>query len=335
MIRRALPASGVRCGVAALRWVGGALLGAAFLASGTAVAAWPDRPLRVVVPFAAGGGSDFIARFIAQKMAGSLHQQVVVENRPGAGGLLGVEVGVRAPADGYTLVLIASSYCANASLYPLKFDPLADITPVIQLSRGPLLVVVNPALPVRSVRELIELARSRPGQINFASSGQGSIIHLATELFASSAGIRINHIPYKGTGPALTDTIGGQTQVFFSSTASALPHVQGGKLRAIAVTTTTRLAAAPDVPTVTESGLPGYDVSLWHGLIGPRAMPRDVVDRINAAVGESLGLQETAEQLKADGVSPAGGTPEQFRAQIASEIGLWRRVVAQAGVKAE
>ncbi len=337
--------SGVRGCLAAIRRSGsarqgchvliGSMLGAVLLGSGSVLAAWPDRPLRVLVPFAAGGGSDFIARFIAQKLSQSLHQQVVVENRPGAGGLLGVEVGVHAPADGYTLVLIASSYCANASLYPLKFDPLADITPVIQLSRGPLLVVVNPALPVRTVRDLIELARARPGEINFASSGQGSIIHLATELFASSAGIRINHIPYKGTGPALTDTIGGQTQVFFSSTASALPHVQGGKLRAIAVTTTTRLAAAPEVPTVAESGLPGYDVSLWHGVIGPRAMPREVVDRINAAVNASLGLKETAEQLKADGVSPAGGTPEQFRAQITSEIGLWRRVVAQAGVKAE
>jgi tripartite-type tricarboxylate transporter receptor subunit TctC len=308
---------------------------AGFALVGSAQAAWPDRPVKIVVPFAAGGGSDFIARFIAQKLSGSLHQQVVVENRPGAGGLLGVEVGVHAPADGYTLTLIASSYCANASLYPLKFDPLADITPIIQLSKGPLLVVVNPALPVRNIRELIEQARSRSGQIAFASSGQGSIIHLATELFASSAGIRINHVPYKGTGPALTDTIGGQTQVFFSSTASALPHVQGGKLRAIAVTTTARLPALPEVPTVAESGLAGYDVTLWHGLIGPKGLSREVVDRVNAAAAQSLGLKEAAEQLKSDGVAPAGGTPEQFRAQIAGEIAMWRKVVTQAGVRAE
>ncbi len=300
-----------------------------------ALAAWPDRPLRVIVPFAPGGGSDFIARFIGRSLGDALHQSVIIENHPGAGGLLGVELGVRAPADGYTLTLIASSYCVNASLYPLKFDPVADITPVIQISQGPMLVVVNPAFSARSVRELIDMARARPGQINFATAGQGSIIHLATELFQSTAGIQMNHVPYKGTGPALTDTISGQTQVFFSSTAVAMPHVQAGSLRAIAVTGNARLAALPAVPTVAESGLPGYDVIFWHGLIGPRGMPAGAVSAINEAVNAALRLPQSAEQLKSDGVEPAGGTPGRFATKIASDIALWRDVTKKARAKVE
>jgi tripartite-type tricarboxylate transporter receptor subunit TctC len=296
---------------------------------------YPSKPVRIVVPFAPGGGSDFIARFMAQRLTESLGAQVIVENKPGAGGVLGIEVGVKSAPDGYTLTLIASSYTVNPSIYKLNFDPLSDITPVIQMSQGPLLVVVNPALPVKNIKDLIGLAKSKPGQVNFASSGQGSVIHLATELFDSMAGIKMNHIPYKGTGPALTDTISGQTNVFFSSTATAMPHVKSGRLKAIAVTTAKRIPALPEVPTVAESGLPGYDVTLWHGLIGPKGLPRPVVDRINADVTKSLKLKETAEQLQNDGVAPAGGTPEQFAAQIKKEIGIWRKVAADAGVKAE
>jgi tripartite-type tricarboxylate transporter receptor subunit TctC len=296
---------------------------------------YPAKPVRIIVPFAPGGGSDFIARFMAQRLTESLGSQVIVENKPGAGGVLGIEAGVKSPADGYTLTLIASSYTVNPSIYKLNFDPAADITPIIQLSQGPLLVVAHPGLPVKTVKELIALARSKPGAVSFASSGQGSVIHLATELFGSMAGVKMNHIPYKGTGPALTDTISGQTNIFFSSTATAMPHVKSGRLRAIAVTTAKRIPALPEVPTVAESGLPGYDVTLWHGLIGPKALPRAVVDRINGEVTKSLKLKETAEQLQSDGVAPAGGTPEQFAAQIRKEIGIWRKVAADAGVKAE
>jgi tripartite-type tricarboxylate transporter receptor subunit TctC len=296
---------------------------------------YPAKPVRIIVPFAPGGGSDFIARFMAQRLTESLGAQVIVENKPGAGGVLGIEAGVKAAADGYTLTLIASSYTVNPSVYRLNFDPVADITAVIQMSQGPLLVVANPALPVTTIRELIALARSKPGALNFASSGQGSVIHLATELFDSMAGVRMNHIPYKGTGPALTDTISGQTNIFFSSTATAMPHVKSGRLRAIAVTTARRIPALPEVPTVAESGLPGYDVTLWHGLIGPKGLPRAVVERINGEVTKSLKLKETADQLQSDGVAPAGGTPEQFAAQIGKEIGIWRKVAADAGVKAE
>src|SRR6185503_10899948 len=219
--------------------------------------------------------------------------------------------------------------------YKLKFDPVADITPIIQLSQGPLLVVVRPSLPVRNLKELIALAKSKPGQVNFASSGQGSVIHLATELFDTMAGIKMNHIPYKGTGPALTDTIGGQTDVFFSSTATAMPQVQAGKLRALAVTTAKRIPALPEVPTIAEAGVPGYDVVLWHGLIGPKGMPRAVVDRVNGEVTKSLKLKETAEQLQNDGVAPAGGSLVKDAATTKKEIGVWKKVAADAGVKAE
>jgi len=296
---------------------------------------YPVKPVRIVVPFAPGGGSDFIARFMAQRLTEGFGQQVIVENKPGAGGVLGIEAGIKSPADGYTLTLIASSYTVNPSVYKLKFDPVNDITPIVQMSQGPLVAVVRPSLPVKSTKELIALAKSKPGQINFASSGQGSVIHLATELFDSMAGIKMNHIPYKGTGPALTDTLGGQTDVFFSSTATAMPHIQAGKLRALAVTTAKRIPALPNVPTVAESGVPGYEVILWHGLIGPKGLPRAVVDRVNGEVMKALKLPATAEQLQNDGVAPAGGTPEQFLAQISKEIELWRKVAAAAGVKAE
>ena len=296
---------------------------------------YPTKPVRIIVPFAPGGGSDFIARFMAQRLTETLGSQVIVENKPGAGGVLGIEAGVKSAPDGYNLTLIASSYTVNPSIYKLNFDPYADITPIIQISQGPLLVVVNPALPVKNIKELIALAKAKPGEVTFASSGQGSVIHLATELFDSMAKVKMNHIPYKGTGPALTDTLAGQTNVFFSSTANAMPHVKGGKLRAVAVTTAKRIPALPDVPTVAESGVPGYDVVLWHGLIGPKGLPRAIVDRVNGEVTKSLKLQQTAEQLQNDGVAPAGGTPEQFAAQIKKEIGVWRKVAADAGVKAE
>ena len=316
-----------------MRWLFGSLLFAFSLACGAQQ--YPAKVVRIVVPFAPGGGSDFIARFIAARLSPGLGQQVIVENKPGAGGMLGIAQGQQAPADGYTLTLIASSYTVNPSIYKFTFDPVADITPIIQLSQGPLLIVVNPKVPAKSTRDLIALAKAKPGQVNFASSGQGSVIHMATELFQSMAGVKMNHIPYKGTGPALTDTIGGQVDVFFSSTATAVPQVQAGKLRALAVTTTKRIPALPDVPTVNESGVKGYDVVLWHGLIGPKGLPKPIVDRINAEATKALQLKETAAQLQNDGVAPAGGSPEQFRAVIQKEIGVWRKVAADAGVKAE
>ena len=312
-------------------------LSLALMASAPAMAQqkYPAKPVHIIVPFAPGGGSDFIARFAAQRLTEALGSQVIVENRPGAGGLLGIEQGVRADPDGYTLTLIASSYTVNAALYPLKYDPLADITPLVQISQGPMIIVANPKFPAKTTKELIALAKQKPGSINFASAGQGSITHMVVELFQSMAGIKMNHVPYKGTSPALTDTISGQTDILFSSTATALPHVKSGRLRAIAVTTAKRLPAEPEVPAVAESGVAGFDVALWHGLIGPKNLPRPVVERINAEVNKMLKSKETAAQLETDGVAPAGGSDKQFREQIAKEIALWKDVVAKTGVKVQ
>ncbi len=296
---------------------------------------YPAKPLRLIVPFAPGGGSDVIGRFMAQRLGTALGQPVIVENRAGAGGVIGVEVGVKSAPDGYTLTLIPSSYTVYPSLYKLKFDPIADIAPIIQFSDGPLLVVVRPSLPVTTIRELIALAKSHPGKLNFASPGHGTTLQLATELFASMAGVKLNHVPYKGTGPALTDTIAGQTDLYFAGIAAALPHVKSGRLRAVAVTTAQRVPAAPDVPTIAESGVPEYEVVVWYGLAGPKGIPHAIVDRINGEAAKVLKSPEVGEQLQSDGLSPAGGTPEQFLARIKKEIEVWRKVVNDAGVKVE
>ena len=296
---------------------------------------YPSRPVKIVVAFPPGGGNDFIARFVAARLSASMGQQFIVENRPGAGGTIGVEAGLKAAPDGYTLTLISNSYTVNPSLYPLKFDPVEDMAPIIQISQGPYIVVVHPSVPARSLPEFLELVRAKPDAINFASSGQGSVAHLATELFASMAGFKLNHVPYKGTGPALSDTIGGQTNALLGSVSTTLPHVRSGRLRALAVTTPNRLVAEPQIPTVAESGVPGYQTILWHGLIGPKGLPAPIVERLNAEITRMLKLKEASEQLQSDGVSPAGGSPAEFREAIRREIAVWRKVVQDAGVKTE
>jgi tripartite-type tricarboxylate transporter receptor subunit TctC len=296
---------------------------------------YPSRPVKIVVAFPPGGGNDFIARFIAARLSANLGQQFVVENRPGAGGSVGVEAGLKAPPDGYTLTLISNSYTVNPSLYKLRYDPVADMTPIIQVSQGPYVVVVHPSVPVRTFAELLALAKREPDRLNFASSGTGSVNHLATELLAGMAGFKLNHVPYKGTGPALSDTIGGQTNALLGSVSTTLQHVRAGRLRALAVTTARRIPAEPDLPTVAEAGVPGYETTLWHGLIGPKGLPAPVVERIHAEVTRVLSLREATEQLQTDGVSPAGGSPEQFRDTIRAEIAVWRKVVADSGVKVD
>lgn len=309
-------------------------VGALAAAVGTAAAQqYPVKSVRIIAPFAPGGGTDFIARLMAQKLTESLGQQVIVDNRPGAGGTLGAELGVRAAPDGYTLTMLAASYPVNPSLYKLNFDPANDITPIIQIAKGPFLVVVHPSMPVKNIKDLIAIAKRKPGEINYATSGQGSIVHMATELFASMAGIRMNHIPYKGTGPALTDTMAGQTTLLFGSIAATMPQVKTERLRPIAVTTAKRIPALPDVPSIAESGVPGYDVSNWHGLIGPKNLPRPIVDRVNGDVNKIIRQKDMEERLQADGVAPSGGTPEQYGEIIRREIDLWKTVAAQAKVK--
>ena len=296
---------------------------------------WPSKPVKIVVPFAPGVGSDFIARYLAKKLSDELKQPFIVENKPGAGGNIGTEQGIKSPPDGYTLTLIASSYTVNPSVYKLNFDPVNDITPIVQLSQGPLIVVANPKVPAKTLKEFVAYAKAKPDAVNYASSGSGIIIHAASELFNQRAGTKMTHVPYKGSGPALTDTIAGSTQVFFSSATTAVPHIQGGRLNALAVTTANRIPALPNVPTVAEQGVANYDVTLWHGLIGPKGMPADVVNRISAAVNKSLKLKETEEQLQNDGVAPAGGSPKQFGDTIRREIDMWRKVVEEANIRAE
>jgi tripartite-type tricarboxylate transporter receptor subunit TctC len=276
-----------------------------------------------------------MARFVAQRLTASSGSPFVVDNKPGAGGLIGIEAGVKSAPDGYTLVMVSSSYSVNPALYKLNFDPVADITPVIQLSQGPQLLVVNPALRVSSVQELVALAKQRPGAISFASSGQGSITHVAMELLCSLSAIKMMHVPYKGTGPALSDTVAGHADVFLSAPSALLPYVKSGRLRALAVTTRMRTPALPDVPTVEETGFPGFEMILWHGLIGPKGIPQKIVDRLHADVSRLLVSKDAVEHLRNDASAPAGGTPEQFLDQIRKEIALWRKVVEESGIKAQ
>lgn len=294
---------------------------------------YPARPVRVIVAAAPGGGTDFVARLIAPGLSEALGQQVVVENRPGAGSMLGFEYGVRSAPDGYTLTMITPSYAINPSLYPIKFDPLNDFTPVIPIARGPFILVVHPSLPARTTRELVALAKAKPGEITFGSSGQGAIVHLTTELFLHMAGLKMTHVPYKGGGPALVDLLAGQIQLVFATPQAGLQHVKAGRLRVLGVTTPQRIAAEPTIPTIAESGVPGYEVTNWHGLIGPKGLPGPVVERINSEIGRVIKLPEMGERLRAVGVSPVGGTPEQLLEQIRREIEQWRKVVVAANIK--
>ena len=305
------------------------------LSTGALAQAYPTKPVRIIAPFAPGGGTDFIARIAAQKLSEAMGQQFIVDNRPGAGGSLGAEIGVKSPPDGYTYTLIAGSYAVNPAIYKVPFDSVNDITPVIQLSAGPLLIAAHPALPAKTAKDLIAIGKAKPGNLLYASSGQGSIVHLATELFADMAGIKMTHVPYKGTGPAIIDTISGQTQLIWGSIAPVTPHIRSGKLKPIAVTTMKRVDAFKDVPTVNESGLKGYEVVLWHGLVGPKNLPKPILDRVNGELNKILKNKEMQDKLAGDGVSAAGGTPEQFGALIKKDIDMWRRVVQKAGVKAE
>ncbi|TMH44270.1 MAG: tripartite tricarboxylate transporter substrate binding protein [Betaproteobacteria bacterium] len=312
----------------------GAALVLAALAAGTSLSQnYPTKPVRIIAPFAPGGGTDFIARLLAQKLTERLGQQVIVENKPGAGGNLGAEFAVKSPPDGYTLLLIAGSYTVNPSLYKLSFDPVTDISPIVQLSQGPFVVAVHPSVQAKTLPELIDYARKEPDKFSYASAGSGSITHLASELFLEMAKIRMVHVPYKGTGPALNDTIAGNTQVIFGSVATTLQFIKSGRLRGLAVTTAQRIAAAPELPTVAEAGVPGYQVVLWHGLVAPKGIPAPIVQRLNQAANDALKGKDVADVLASDGVTPAGGSPDQFREVIRNDIARWSDVVKKANIK--
>ena len=299
--------------------------------------AYPSRPVRFVVAFPPGGGTDIIARSIAQKLAERIAQQVVVDNRPGAGGNIGTDIVAKSAPDGYTLLMgSAGPLAINASLFAkMPFDPIKDLAPVTLAASTPNVLVVHPSLRAATVKELIALAKARPGEINFASSGHGTPAHLAGELFNSMAGVRMVHVPYKGAAPALADLLGGQVQLMFSTMPPALPHVKAGKLRALAVTSAKRSPAAPELPTVDEIALPGFEANTWHGVVVPAGTPGAVVARLNREIVAILHLPDVIERLSGQGAEPVGSTPEEFAAYIRAETVKWARVVRESGAKAE
>ncbi len=307
----------------------------AFAAQAQDAASYPNKPVKIIVPFAPGGGSDFMGRILAKQLQEKFGQAFIVENRPGAGGNLGAEIAVKSPPDGYTLMLTAASYTVNPFVYKVPFDSLKDITPIAQLARGPFIIAVNPKLPVNSLKELVDYAKKQPGKLSYASAGSGSITHIVSEYFMDVAGIDVVHVPYKGTSPALTDTIAGNTQVVFGTVASTIPHIKGGKLRALAVSTPKRLPALPDVPTAAELGYKDYQVTNWHGLIGPKGMSADVVTKLNKAVNESMTAKSMESNLTSDGLTAAPGSAADFAAQLAAESARWGAIVKKRNIKAD
>ncbi|MDT7837287.1 Bug family tripartite tricarboxylate transporter substrate binding protein [Aquabacterium sp. OR-4] len=297
---------------------------------------WPAKPLRLVVGYAAGGATDVIARLVSQKLGEALGQTVVVENRAGANSNIGAEAVARAPADGHTLYVFTIANTINASLYDkLGYDPQKDFEPVGLIAKVPNILVVNPALPIKSVADYVKFAKDKPQGISFASSGSGSSIHLSGELFKSVARLNMLHVPYRGSAPAVTDLIGGQVQSMFDNAPSALPHVQGGRLRAVAVTGPQRLPLLPDVPTLAESGYAGFEVQSWFGLAAPAGTPRAVVERLNSELNKLVALPEVSKRLAEMGATPATGTPEQMRSFAGAEQRRWQAVVKQSGARAD
>ena len=297
--------------------------------------AYPVKPVRLVVPSSPGGGTDILARVLAQKMSESLGQQFVVENRPGAGQVIGIEAVARAAPDGYTLLMAASAIVINEVIYAKPpYATLRDFAPVTLAASLPNILVVHPALPVKSVRELIALAKTRPGQLNYSSAGSGTSPHLSMELFRLMAGITLTHIPYKGTGPATVDLIAGQVQLSMPNVLTALPQIKGGKLRPLGVTSARRATGLPDIPAIAET-LPGYEAIQWYGLLAPAGTPREIVARAQAEIARILLLPEMKERLAADGADAVGNRPEEFAAYIRAELAKWGKVVKTGGIKLE
>jgi tripartite-type tricarboxylate transporter receptor subunit TctC len=297
---------------------------------------YPSKPVRIVVGFPAGGATDVVARTIGQKLSETLGQPVIVDNRAGAASNIGAEHVATSPKDGHTLFMGTVSTSINPSLYKkLPYDPLRDFTPISQVTSTPFMFVVHPSLPARSVKEFIALARTRPGELNYASAGSGSGAHLFVEMFASMARVKLQHVPYKGAAPATTATLSGETIFMFDNIVTTLPLARAGRLRALGVTTATRSAAAPELPTLAEAGVPGYDANAWFGLFAPAGTPQAVVSRINSEVVRILKLPDTRERFLALGAEPLGSTAEQFGAFFKSEVAKWAKVVQASGARVE
>lgn len=309
----------------------GVLLGCA--AHAHAAESYPSKPVRIVVGFPPGGFVDFTARLIAAPLSSALAQQFVVDNRAGAGGTVGAEAAVRAAPDGYTIIMVSSSYATNAALYKLPYDPVTGIAPVTPVGKTAELLLVHPSLPVKSLQQLIDLARAKPKALNYGSSGVGGFTHLETELFNQMANVQTTHVPYKGTGLALTDIVAGQIQLLFASAPSSLPFAKQGRLRALGVASTKRMAVAPDLPAIAEV-VPGYSAELWYGVWAPPGTPRAIVDRLNQAIARAVQSPEIRDRLAADfGIEATHSTPEEFAKFIGADIGKWKRVVANGNIK--
>lgn len=297
---------------------------------------WPSRPVKLVVPYPPGGPTDTVARVVAERLQAQTGQPFVVDNRPGAGGNLGAEAVARAPADGYTLLVATTAHAINKSLFTnLGYDVLRDFAPVSLLTQGPLVLVVNPAFPARNVGELIALAKAKPDGVSFASSGNGQSTHLAAELFASMAGVRMTHVPYKGSAPALNDLIAGQVPLMFDTMLSAMPFVKAGRLRALAITGTQRSPAAPDLPTIAESGLPGYQAFAWNGLLAPAGTPAAVLERASRELKTALAQPAVQDRFNAQGFAATWTTPAEATGFVKAEVEKWARTVQQSGAKVE
>lgn len=314
-----------------------AVLALAAISAASSAQGFPNKPIRLIVAFSAGGPTDVLARAIGQKLSETLGQQVAIDNRPGAGGNIGSEIVAKAPPDGYTLVMgIVGTHAINASLYrKMPYDAVKDFAPVILTASATITLVAHPSVPAKSIKELIVLAKSKPRQLNFASPGSGTPQHLAGELFKTMAGVDIVHIPYRGAAPAVIDLLGGQVSLAFVSLPAALPHVKAGKLTALGISASKRSAVAPDVPTIAESGLPGYEAENWYGVLAPAGTPREIVNKLNSEIVKVLRMPEVKERLHSQGFDTLSSTPEEFAAYIKSEIVKWAKVVKDSGAKVD
>ena len=302
--------------------------GGAFAASGD----YPSKPVRLIVPFAPGGGTDIVARVLAQKLTESFKQTVIVDNRAGGGGTLGVETAVRASPDGYTTIIMSGSYATNAAMFKMSFDPVNDILPMGLIGDTAFVLVLHPAVPLKSVAELVAHAKAKPGVLNYASSGTGGIAHLSGELFDLLAGTRMTHIAYKGTGPATNDLLGGQVQLLFGSAPAVVPLIRAGRLRALAVTTLKRMSSFPELPTIDEAGVKGYEVVLWYGVLGPKGLPKAIVERWNAEIRKATKLPDMRERLLSEGFEIDDSPPSVFQALLKRDVAKWQKVVKEAKV---
>jgi tripartite-type tricarboxylate transporter receptor subunit TctC len=297
---------------------------------------WPSKPIRYVVPFPPAGATDILARIIADKISGTLGQPMVVENRPGAAGNVGTELVAKSAPDGYTVLQLTVAQSISATLYgKLAYDLERDLAPAAMIALVPNVMVVNPSVPAKSVAEFIDLAKANPGKINFASSGSGTSIHMSAEMFKMLTGVNIVHIPYKGSGPALADLLGGQVDVMFDNLTSSIGYIRGGRLRALAITSAMRYPELPDLPTMQEAGVQGYEATAWFGILVPHGTPRDAIMRINGEVNKALGQPDVVEKLKQQGALARPWTPEQFGAFIHDEIAKWAKVVKASGAKVD